>query len=253
MRIPLPGGCPLGSGAAALGWPPAHSRALPQRREAEAERRAPPPGTGPGSGPARGPRAHAHRTHVGAPSRGPRPQQRRAVQAPGCRQPHRASAAAEARPGSRPRVCLARSRRPGESAPPSALFPCPSARPRPRSSLSARPLTREPGFLSLGPPFADARAAPAPSPPHPGSSSSPSRQTRGPPGPRPRRGPRRPRRDTEGREASLFQRRARGPSRRRLGATRTHPPRSLRLPELTPTRWRRAPCRGARWCNWWIL
>ena len=35
--------------------------------------------------------------------------------------------------------------------------------------------------------------------------------------------------------------------------TRTQPARSLRLPEITPTRWRRAPFRGARSCNWWIF
>ncbi|XDA83069.1 hypothetical protein R6Z07F_012962 [Ovis aries] len=68
------------------------------------------------------------------------------------------------------------------------------------------------------------------------------------------RPPRLPDRDIGGGRAFLYARRAEGPppvaSR---SVTRAHPALSLRLPEFTRTRWRRAPFRGARSCNWWIF
>lgn len=58
---------------------------------------------------------------------------------------------------------------------------------------------------------------------------------------------------TPGGRASLFWGRAQGPLLSPPECHRTHPARSLRLPEFTPTRWRRAPFRGARSSNWWIF
>lgn len=100
----------------------------------------------------------------------------------------------------------------GELAPPSALLPRPpataaSASPAPRRSHSAQPQTRKLGALWLGPPFADARAAPPPPLPHSGSASSPSQPEAGTPGATAPPLPATP----EGGRASLFRRRVHGP------------------------------------------
>lgn len=146
----------------------------------------------------------------------------------------------------------------GELAPPSALPSCPPATaasisPRPRRSHSARPQNRKPVPCRLG------HLSPTPGP-HPlrlyRAQALPPRlpsQKRGPRGHGPSAAHASPTATPEGGRASLFQRRAHGLLPSPPSVPRTHPVRSLRLPEFTPTRWQRAPFRGARSCNWWIF
>lgn len=255
----LTGGSPLGSRVACL---PIHPPALPLWLRADPESPGRPPGT---SQPPRAERPHPPRPR-GAPRGAPpppglRPQELRAAEgrrafapAPACWRRRRRDSATPLR-ARLAHIAL------GELVPPLSLCHCGRSHPPPPPprSRGARPQTTgdrrpDPGatFRRRGRhpllPYCTPALPPGLPVGHlrghdPGDTQE---VTGGGPRPPPLRHP--------GGGASLFPWRARGPLLSPPCRRRIHPARSLRLPELTPTRWRRrAPFRGARSSNWWIF